>query len=199
MLTLDIKRKFLNLASALSPENLSCDGELSYSAIVAKKRKLMQEWAELEAQVGRNVNELETWGWVEEIRQADREEREQTMAAQPQHPLLKHSNPGVWSREGENGSSAYYIWNDKLKGPISIAGITLPEGKDEYRLFSEFARQLSKHEEVGTYGSLEKAVEAGEALLQTVTFESFKAANPLYRDENIHRELKRLPSDLRKD
>lgn len=64
MLTEEIKRKFSDLAGALSPENLSCDGELAPSQVQAAYRRLMKEWAALERQVGRKVTEDEVWGWI---------------------------------------------------------------------------------------------------------------------------------------
>ena len=53
--------QFLNLACALSPENLTCDGELSRTAVRQRYRKLMQQWRALETEVGRKVSEDEVW------------------------------------------------------------------------------------------------------------------------------------------
>ena len=53
--------KFLNLASRLSPENLSCDGEISRAQVNAKFRKLTNEWKSLETEIGRKVDEGEIW------------------------------------------------------------------------------------------------------------------------------------------
>lgn len=64
MLTNEIKAKFGNLACALSPENLHCDGEISAAQARTKYRQLMKEWAALEKQVGRKVTENEVWDWV---------------------------------------------------------------------------------------------------------------------------------------
>lgn len=201
MITIEDKAEFLNLASALSPENLHCDGEISRSAAMAKKRKLDAQWAALERKVGRKVTENETWGWHREVDEHHTRQREAFMATQPQHPLLKHKNPGVWSREGENGMSAYYIQNAAHREPFIINGIELPLGDDEFILYSEFNRYLSPpkpggigNEKLGTFDTLEAAVDAAEAFLATVTFEAFKATQPMYRDENIERELKRLPA-----
>jgi len=62
-MTEDIKREFQSLACQLSPENLSCDGELSNAQTNQRYRNLKLQWAELEKKVGREVTEEETWGW----------------------------------------------------------------------------------------------------------------------------------------
>lgn len=56
-----MKEKFLNIASALSPENISWDGERPKSAIARERARLNAEWKKLEAQVGRKVSEDEVW------------------------------------------------------------------------------------------------------------------------------------------
>lgn len=194
MLTIELKSKFLDLASQLSPENLSCDGELSRAKINARYRKLKGEWSQLEKQVGQQVSEDQVWDWIDEVRAYEQDLRAAAIAATPQHPLLKSSNPGVWSREGSNGMSAYYIQNSKYRGTMMLNGINLlGDTNDGFRLYSEFAHILCNKEQIGIYDTLDEAVEVAEAFLKTVTRESFKAARPSYRDENIDRELNRLP------
>ncbi len=56
--------KFLTLATSLSPENLSCDGELPPAEIRRKVRWLSREWASAEREVGRKVTEDEVWDRV---------------------------------------------------------------------------------------------------------------------------------------
>ena len=53
--------KFLQLASALSPENLHCDGEISRAEAKRKWVRLMKQWRGLEKEVGRTVSEDEVW------------------------------------------------------------------------------------------------------------------------------------------
>lgn len=60
-LTAEQVAAFLHLACALSPENLSCDGELSRAAVARKYKGLMKQWKALEAKVGRKVTEDEVW------------------------------------------------------------------------------------------------------------------------------------------
>lgn len=60
-MTPEQKQRFLNLACALSPENLTCDGELSRTAVKRKAVSLRRQWKELEKQVGRKVSEDEIW------------------------------------------------------------------------------------------------------------------------------------------
>lgn len=62
-LTPEIKREFGNLANALSPENLHCDGEISPAQARQKRTRIMAQWRALEARAGRKVSESETWGW----------------------------------------------------------------------------------------------------------------------------------------
>ena len=48
-----------NIYSALSPENLTCDGEASNEHVVNTSRKLFSELATLEEELGRKVDETE--------------------------------------------------------------------------------------------------------------------------------------------
>lgn len=48
----ECERWFLELESALSPENLYCDGEISHKQAMQKKRKLDAAWEELERIAG---------------------------------------------------------------------------------------------------------------------------------------------------
>ena len=61
MLSPAFHKKFLDLACALSPENLSCDGMASPSQMKRRSREINTQWVELEAQVGRKVSEQEVW------------------------------------------------------------------------------------------------------------------------------------------
>lgn len=51
------------IACDLSPENLTCDGELSRSAVRAKASALRAEWKEVEKILGRKVTEDEVWDY----------------------------------------------------------------------------------------------------------------------------------------
>jgi len=59
----DIKAEFRQLVSALSPENLTCDGELSNARVKKKYERLQKSWKDLEAKVGRSVTEMEAWSF----------------------------------------------------------------------------------------------------------------------------------------
>lgn len=54
-------QKFLNLTCDLSPENLTCDGELSQSEVNRRYARLKDEWKQLETQVGHRVTESDVW------------------------------------------------------------------------------------------------------------------------------------------
>ena len=60
-MTREIKAKFLNIASAMSPENLHCDGEISRAAARRKLAFLKASWKRLEKVIGRPVHEDEVW------------------------------------------------------------------------------------------------------------------------------------------
>lgn len=64
----EIKKRFMQLTGELSPENLTCDGELSRTQINAKYRKIMAEWKQLEKAYGSQVTEDEVWNWILEPR-----------------------------------------------------------------------------------------------------------------------------------
>jgi len=57
------KQKLEALVNRLSPENLCCDGEISKTQVNKRYRKIMQEWREIEKEVGRKISEdeVETW------------------------------------------------------------------------------------------------------------------------------------------
>lgn len=63
-LTKTTKEQFFNLAMQLSPENLTCDGELSPRKVRARRASLANQWRKLEQQIGRAVPESEVWEWA---------------------------------------------------------------------------------------------------------------------------------------
>ena len=201
-LTLAIKRRFSELTGELSPENLCCDGELRGSALTRKANKLRAEWLSLENKVGRKVSEDEVYTWNDELRKDAEKRVQKEMAKTPSHPLLKQSNPHVWAREGgvtcfdaDQRWTAYYIQNFHNK-VVNFGGKKIKiTAEDKYNLFSEFARMLGMNEKLGSFDTLDEAVAAGEAFLKTVTFAEFKKRTE-YLDENIVRDLKRLPEEL---
>jgi hypothetical protein len=60
----ELQKKFISLASALSPENLSCDGELTMAEQNKQKKILMTKWKQLEEEMGYPVSEDEVWSWT---------------------------------------------------------------------------------------------------------------------------------------
>lgn len=58
------KEAYIELAMRLSPENLTCDGELKRAAIVRRHREILREWAVLNKKVCRKVTEEEVEGWM---------------------------------------------------------------------------------------------------------------------------------------
>jgi hypothetical protein len=61
--TPEIKKQFGDLVNRLSPENLSCDGELPKAQVNAKYRGLMSQWHALEKQIKMKVTEEMAWDW----------------------------------------------------------------------------------------------------------------------------------------
>jgi len=59
----ELLRKFVDLATRLSPEWLTCDGELSRREIKRRRARLQRQWRALERQAGRTVTEDEVWAW----------------------------------------------------------------------------------------------------------------------------------------
>jgi hypothetical protein len=61
--TEELRETFLGLAADLSPENISCDGELSNHQINQRRKMIMFQWKAAEAKAGRKVTENEIWSW----------------------------------------------------------------------------------------------------------------------------------------
>ena len=59
----DIMSDFISLYSALSPENLTCDGELSRVQVARRGSELNAMLRALSAEFGRTVSESEAYAW----------------------------------------------------------------------------------------------------------------------------------------
>lgn len=62
-LTTEIKNRFADLLCAMSPENLTGDGEVPPHIVEQRRLKLWKEWQALEKQVGQKVSQDEAWEW----------------------------------------------------------------------------------------------------------------------------------------
>lgn len=184
MSNIELKARFVDLAGRLSPENLSCDGELSARQVAARRKAIMTEWAVCERAYGSKVTEDDAWDWFAEVRDHRRAEDQRAIAEEPSNPLLEHNSVGVWVRRGSNTMAAYYI-----QGP----GLHRHAG--EYRLYSEFSYMIRGAEHVGTFPEFDIAVNIGEAMLKAVTPAAVAAAHPQWSKETVLRNLKRLPQD----
>jgi hypothetical protein len=69
--------KFARLENEFSPENLTCDGELSNAQVKKKYGMLMREWKALEKEVGHKIsrNEVDDW-MMERYRQREKAREE---------------------------------------------------------------------------------------------------------------------------
>jgi hypothetical protein len=61
---MNVMEKFAVLVQEMSPENLTCDGELSQSRVNQKWKKLNKQWGKLEKELGRTITEDEVWDWI---------------------------------------------------------------------------------------------------------------------------------------
>lgn len=183
---IEIKARFLALTCQLSPENLSCDGELSRDEVERRRRRIRADWADLEKQFGRKVTEDQATGFFKEVVAHRKAERAASMAREPQNPLVAHVHPGVWSRlVNERGADAYYIWGPGLRGA-------------NYQLFSRFCTYMGRlPEKIGEYDSLDEAVAAGEEFLESVTPDALQRFNPLWPEAEVARHLEWLPTEYR--
>jgi hypothetical protein len=59
----DLMRQFAEIAYALSPEQLDCDGEVPPREVKRRRARLQRQWRALERQAGRVVTEDEVWAW----------------------------------------------------------------------------------------------------------------------------------------
>ena len=57
----ELLNRLMGLASDLSPENLTCDGELKGWEVRRKLGRLRKQWREAEEELGRKVTEEEVW------------------------------------------------------------------------------------------------------------------------------------------
>lgn len=179
---IELKERFCDLAGQLSPENLSCDGELPAKQVAARRKRLMTEWAGLEKQVGRRVSESETYDWWQEVKEHLDAKRKARIAQQPSHPLMQSQTPGVWRRMGSNNMAAFYV-----QGPALHGG-------ERYELYSEFASLMFGKEHMGSYDTLDEAFVVGERFISGITPDRMQREMPRWTPENIMREIRRLPT-----
>ena len=67
-LTKKIKEEFVDLACQLSPENISCDGEISMAQVRIRRAAIMRKWGALERRINRAVTEDEVWSFHEGLK-----------------------------------------------------------------------------------------------------------------------------------
>jgi hypothetical protein len=56
-------QELLHLTCRLSPENLSCDGEISRTQVAKRHAAIMKEWRAIEQTIGRKITEDDVWAW----------------------------------------------------------------------------------------------------------------------------------------
>jgi len=180
---IQVKAKFLALACELSPENLTCDGELSSIQVKVKHNNIMKQWRALEKDLKRKVTEDEAWSWSKEVRAWEQAQLDKELAKEPNHPLLQHKSRGVWRRLGKNNCPAYYIL-----GPTR-------HGKKGYHVYSEFSDVFNHREKLGEWPTFNEAVSMAERFLKTVNKDELKRAHPEWNDKHIEHYLGYLPEE----
>ena len=58
-----VMRDIVNAYSDLSPENLTCDGELRGRAVATRRAAINRRLADLQSELGRRVSEDQAWAW----------------------------------------------------------------------------------------------------------------------------------------
>jgi len=206
IIDLETKREFSRLCGELSPENLTCDGELPRKMVRAKARLLEAEWAALERKVGRKVIDTEVYSWYEEIQAADKIEHDARVAAEFTRSGLDpekfwFNGTGVWGRKGQPSqfdpdrfNHAYTIRNPKRQNEgFVIKGMKLT-GKDVYQLESHIADELGvRFGELGEFPTLEEAIQAGEEFIAPIDADYVRARCPQMNDQAVQRLLRYLP------
>lgn len=176
-MTIAIKRRFIEIANGLSPENLYCDGERSVSEARRIVAVLKKEWSKLEAEIGHPVNEQMIYEhFLPEVHRADEAERSAKMASDVQNAKVTHAHPGHWRRMATNGEIAYNIYETANK---------------RYVVSFAFSALNGPTNPNGDYASLEEAIECADAVLRGITAETIRRRFPLWQDFAIEREVAR--------
>ena len=168
-----IKSRFVDIAGELSPENLHCDGERPAAEAARIGRLLKKEWAKLEAQIGYQVSEQMVYeDFLPEVRRHERDQEARKMAADPQHPKLRHVSAGRWMRVATNSEAAYNVYSTA-----------------EGRFIVSFSFVALNAE--GDYPTLDEAVECADNVLRGLTPESILQRFPRWQQFAIDREMAR--------
>lgn len=178
---IELKAVFLQLVSDLSPENLSCDGELTNAQVNKRRKQIMTKWRHTERLYGSEVTEDMVWAWAPDVRKWQEAKHQTELAAMLKHPLLKPIRNGKWIRltgnPGREWQTAYEVYEENGK----------------YRVRTELDIPMhtrDKHNEL-YFNTLAELVDYTEAFLKTVTEAEIRRLNPKY----IHVEhwLEHLP------
>ncbi len=161
MLTLDLKRNFLDLSGQLSPENLCCDGELTIRQVNARRKQIMREWKALERKAGQAVTEDETWTWWDEIQADDARILAEIQATTPENWTVVNENV---IRHESNCAYVQHWADDK-----------------PYVAYSGLRRNLGDDEEIGRAATRNEAIALIRAYFDTLTDEDIQAGLANYQ------------------
>jgi len=85
-----VMERLLGLAGELSPENLTCDGELTDRAVNSKYRAIMVKWRKYEVMLGKAISESEVWDWYFEAKEkSEKSDAEEKARLEQTGKLLK--------------------------------------------------------------------------------------------------------------
>ena len=61
----EIKEKILELLCRMSPENITCDGELNKTQVTQRMQMIRKDWRAVEKEAGRKISleEANQWEW----------------------------------------------------------------------------------------------------------------------------------------
>lgn len=185
-MNIEHKRQFIGLACDLSPENISCDGELSRSDIQKRYRAINAEWKKLEKVVDHQVTEDDAWGFCKVVDADDKKQAKARNSAAPKG--WDNENENVWKHESGLG----YIQN--------WSNTTFHPGKEPFLVYQSFdwwyedtvSAKLSAlrdedgrfKEKVGETETLEEAIEMFRDFMNILTEDDIRQGLHSWQDES---------------
>ena len=186
------KAAFVGLSGELSPENLTCDGELSPLQVKARRADIDARWRALEAKHGIAVSQARADAWWPEVNDWEdkraKEEHRRVLALAGDDPRLVPGGTGQWHRKAANSTDM--IWDSPYL-------LYLIEEEAAFHVDCSMAGHFGAERSHGPYQTLAEAADAGDALLRTFTAERLKETRPSWDETVVQRLLNKVPEELR--
>jgi len=159
----EMLEKFGRLDGEFSPENLTCDGELSNLQVRKKYAMLMREWRALEKEIGHKIsrNEVDDW-MMERYRQREKareDEEEQHKASLHHENTMREENKLDAKRYTETEEEAmrrvnpvYFKKAEKSNTEEEFFNKLFPDYKEKglsestFKTFSDFYKRVKRLE-----------------------------------------------------